>query len=57
MYGDSGAAPGFHADFAHHPIHGTTVVVFANCPSCVVSGNDTWELLVDPVAIADTNSA
>jgi D-alanyl-D-alanine carboxypeptidase len=55
VYGNSGAAPGFHANFAHHPTSGTTVVVFTNCPSCPVDGNDTWQLLVDLLAIADTN--
>ena len=56
-YGNSGGAPGFHANFAHHPTRGTTVVVFTNCPSCPIDGNDTWQLLVDLLTIADTNSA
>jgi D-alanyl-D-alanine carboxypeptidase len=57
VYGNSGAAPGFHANFAHHPTSGTTVVMFTNCPSCPITGNDTWQLLVDLLTIADTNSA
>jgi len=56
VYGNSGAAPGFHANFAHHPTHATTVVIFTNCPSCPIEGNDTWQLLVDLLTIA-THSA
>ena len=57
VYGNSGAGPGFHANFAHHPTSGTTVVMFTNCPSCAVGNTDTWQLLVDFLTIADTNSA
>lgn len=57
VYGNSGGAPGFHANFAHHPTSATTVVVFTNCPSCAIGGNDTWQLLVDLLGIADTDSA
>ncbi|MGI9644247.1 MAG: serine hydrolase domain-containing protein [Ilumatobacteraceae bacterium] len=53
-YGNSGAAPGFAANFAHDLDGGTTAVVFTNCPSCAAGGNDTWQLLVDLLAIADT---
>lgn len=57
VYGNSGGGPGFHANFAYHPTRGTTVVVFTNCPSCALGGNDTWQLLVDLLAIADANAA
>ena len=50
VYGNSGGAPGFHANFAHHATQSTTAVVFTNCPSCV--DNDTWQLLVDLLTIA-----
>ena len=56
VYGNSGAAPGFHANFAHRPTDATTVVVFTNCPSCPIDGIDTWQLLVDLLTIA-TDSA
>ena len=52
-YGNSGGAPGFHANFMHDPDRGTTVVVFTNCPSCAAGGTDTWQLLVDLLTIAD----
>ena len=53
VYGNSGGAPGFHANFAHDPQLGTTAVVFTNCPSCPAGGNDTWQLLVDLLTLAD----
>lgn len=52
VYGNSGGGPGFHANLAHDPEAGTTAVVFTNCPSCPAGGNDTWQLLVDLLAIA-----
>ena len=53
VYGNSGGGPGFHANFAHDPQLGTTAVVFTNCPSCPAGGNDTWQLLVDLLTLAD----
>lgn len=50
-------APGFHANVAHHPTSGTTVVMFTNCPSCAAGNTDTWQLIVDFLIIADTSSA
>jgi D-alanyl-D-alanine carboxypeptidase len=56
VYGNSGGAPGFHANFAHDPSRGITAVVFTNCLSCAVGSDDTWQLVVDFLAIADTNT-
>lgn len=56
-YGNSGGAPGFHANLAHDPDRRITALVFTNCPACPVSGLDTWQLLVDLLAIAEANTS
>jgi len=56
-YGNSGGAPGFHANLAHDPSTGITAVVFTNCPSCPAGGLDTWQLLVDLLAIAAASAS
>ncbi len=53
VYGHSGGGPGFHANLAHDPELGTSAVVFTNCPSCPAGGNDTWQLIVDLLTLAD----
>jgi D-alanyl-D-alanine carboxypeptidase len=52
VYGNSGGGPGFHANLAHAPEPGTTALVFTNCPTCAVGGDDTHDLLVDLLALA-----
>ena len=56
VYGNSGGGPGFHANFAHDPTRDVTATVFTNCPSCATGGSDTWQLLVDLLAIADSGT-
>lgn len=50
-WGNSGGAPGFHANFFHDPDRRTTAVVFTNCPECAAE-LDSYPLLQDLLDLA-----
>ncbi|MDX2380670.1 MAG: serine hydrolase domain-containing protein [Acidimicrobiia bacterium] len=56
-YGNSGGGPGFHANLAHAPTGEITAVVFTNCPSCPAGGQDSWQVLVDLLDLAEASAS